>query len=116
MVLGSKGIPPNLNVINMTDDKKPIETKDAEWESVPKPEFTGRSALNPFIDEWIAHQLINPRSPFNLIDNSSVSTYMGWLNWLVPVSQIVAILQVGVVAVGIYYVVVIVLRWIKAID
>ena len=53
----------------MTDDKKPIETKDAEWESVPKPEFTGRSALNPFIDEWIAHQLINPRSPFNLIDN-----------------------------------------------
>ncbi len=57
-----------------------------------------------------------PDSPFNLIDNSSVSTYMGWLNWLVPVSQIVAILQVWVVAVGIYYVVVIVLRWIKAID
>jgi len=57
-----------------------------------------------------------PDSPFNLINNSAVSEYMGFLNWIVPMSEIVAILQVWTVAVATYYVVVVVLRWIKAID
>lgn len=57
-----------------------------------------------------------PDSPFNLIDNSAVSEYMGFLNWLVPMTEIVAILQLWVVAISTYYVVVVVLRWIKAID
>ena len=91
----------------MTDDKEPIETKDAEWtydggkkfpikikdaewESVPKPEFTGRSALNPFIDDfrkssfdkiigYIWKDFLNSKSPFNTIDGKPVNIPERWL-------------------------------------
>jgi hypothetical protein len=42
--------------------------------------------------------------------------YMGWINWLVPVDQIVAILTAWGSAILIYYIYVTILRWIKAIQ
>ena len=59
---------------------------------------------------------ILPDSPFIAIDNSPVSEYIGYINWIVPMTEIIAILQVWVVAIATYYLVVIVLRWIKAIQ
>ena len=57
-----------------------------------------------------------PDSPFLIIDNSPIADYMGWLNWLIPMEQIIAILQLWVSAIAIYYVWVVILRWIKAVD
>ena len=57
-----------------------------------------------------------PDSPFLLIDNSPIADYIGWLNWLIPMQQIIAILQLWVTAIAIKYVWVVILRWIKAID
>ncbi len=59
---------------------------------------------------------ILPDSPFTAIDNSPISEYIGYINWIVPMTEIIAILQVWVVAIATYYLVVIVLRWIKAIQ
>lgn len=60
--------------------------------------------------------LLLPASPFELLSNSSVSQYMGWLNWLVPIQQIIGILEAWTAAILIYYIYVTILRWIKAIQ
>ena len=57
-----------------------------------------------------------PNSPFSDIDNSAIVEFIGYLNYLVPVTEIVSILTVWGSAIGIYYVYQIVLRWIKAVD
>ncbi|MFA5543613.1 MAG: hypothetical protein WDA47_07530 [Bacilli bacterium] len=54
-----------------------------------------------------------PDSPFTLIENSSISEYLGYINYIVPVSQIVAILQAWVVAIAVYYIYQAILRWVK---
>ena len=64
--------------------------------------------------EWVLDLL--PDSPFTAISNVDVSGYMGWLNWLVPITQMVAILQTWVTAIIAYYLYVIILRWIKAVS
>ena len=66
-------------------------------------------ALQNFLDKL-------PDSPFNLISNDAVVEYMGYLNWIVPVSEIVAILQLWITAILIYYTYVVILRWIRAIQ
>ena len=43
-------------------NKKPIETKDAEWT------YDGGKPF-PIADDWIKKHLLNPKSPFNIIDN-----------------------------------------------
>ena len=55
-------------------------------------------------------------SPFQAVNNSDVSSFLGTLNWFIPVSQMVAIGETWLVAVGLYYLYSIVLRWIKAIQ
>lgn len=57
-----------------------------------------------------------PDSPFSKIDNSAIVEFVGYLNYLVPVAEIVSILTVWGSAIGIYYVYQIVLRWIRAVD
>jgi len=57
-----------------------------------------------------------PDSPFNVLSNSNVEQYMGYFNWLFPVSEMVAILQVWVVAVASFYIFQALLRWVKAIE
>lgn len=60
--------------------------------------------------------MLLPDSPFEMLSNSGVSQYMGWLNWLVPIQQMVAILELWTTAILIYYIYVVILRWIKAIQ
>lgn len=59
---------------------------------------------------------ILPTSPFKLISNSPIAEYLPSLNFFIPVSEMIAITQVWLSAIGIYYVYQIVLRWIKAIE
>lgn len=58
-----------------------------------------------------------PDSPFVMLQRSaSVNQVIGIVNWIVPFSQMVAILQVWLTAVAVYYVYQIILRWAKAVE
>lgn len=68
----------------------------------------------------LVEQLINilPKSPFKgFIDqlNGSIP-YIGFINWIVPVKQILIVGGVWLSAIAIYYIYSAILRWIKAID
>ena len=57
-----------------------------------------------------------PDSPFNLIDNTVIGQYLNYINWIIPMNQIIAILELWVVAIAIFYVYQAIMRWVKAID
>jgi len=57
-----------------------------------------------------------PDSPFTMISNSAIGEYIGYINWILPLQQIVAILQVWVVAIAIFYIYQAILRWVKAVN
>jgi hypothetical protein len=57
-----------------------------------------------------------PDSPFRLITNSEIGEYIGYLNWIIPIQQITAILQLWLVAIGIFYIYQAILRWVKAVN
>lgn len=57
-----------------------------------------------------------PNSPFNLIDMSSLTNFIGYLNYLIPVTEIVSILTLWTSCIGIYYIYQIVLRWVKVVE
>lgn len=58
-----------------------------------------------------------PTSPFQAYLSVSIdSQYLRWLNWLVPVGQMIAVLQMWLVAIGLWYVYQVILRWAKAIQ
>lgn len=69
----------------------------------------------------LALKVINllPESPFVILDELSRSEFNEWLrilNWFIPVNTFVSILEGWLVAVAIYYVYQIVLRWVKVIE
>ena len=59
---------------------------------------------------------ILPNSPIQAIDNSAISQYLGCINWIIPVSDMLAELSLFCAAVLIYYAIQIVLRWIKVVE
>lgn len=72
--------------------------------------------FNNFAEDLIA---LLPESPFrSLIDEWSVGVPDGiaWLNWFIDIPGMLQILAAWLVAYGIYLILSIVLRWIKAID
>ena len=72
------------------------------------------SLLNQFL-EWVLGLL--PTSPFQSFINACGDLpYLGWLNWFIPVGQMVAIGEAWLVAVGLFYLYSIILRWIRAIS
>lgn len=57
-----------------------------------------------------------PHSPFaDWIESFNVPNWMGWLNWFFPVGQCLSIMAIWLVAMGLYYLYSIILRWIKVI-
>ncbi len=65
--------------------------------------------------EWVLNLL--PTSPFqSFIEACENLPYLGWLNWFIPVGQMVAIGEAWLVAVGLFYLYSIILRWIRAIS
>ena len=57
-----------------------------------------------------------PPSPFSLIDNSPIQPYLSGINWLIPVSSILAIGEAWLTAIGTYYIYQVVARWLKVIE
>lgn len=58
-----------------------------------------------------------PPSPFKVIAiNSDVKQFLGYINYLLPLNECLAILEAWTAAIGIYYIYQIALRWLKAID
>lgn len=69
-----------------------------------------KDLANSFLD-------LLPTSPIVFLSsNSTISKYLSWVNWFIPVYTWIAILENWLVAIGIYYVVQVVLRWLKIID
>lgn len=70
------------------------------------------------INEFLGYALFFlPSSPFESYINAVSSIpFLGWLNWFVPVAQIIAIGQAWLVAIGLFYTVQAILRWIKVVQ
>lgn len=65
--------------------------------------------------QWVLALL--PTSPFtSFIQACSDIPYLGWLNWFIPVGQMIAVGEAWLVAIGLFYMYSIVLRWIRAIS
>lgn len=78
------------------------------------------SFLNYVIDVFAS--LINfifsllPGSPFSSVSLSPISKWLGYLNYLLPITEIIAILSLWGTCIGVYYLYQIVLRWVKVVD
>ena len=61
--------------------------------------------------------LLLPDSPFrSLTVAAEVQPVLGFINWALPISGMVAILQAWIVCVSVFYVYQLILRWAKAIE
>lgn len=58
--------------------------------------------------------LLLPDSPFQLLNKTPISPYLGYINYFVPIDFIVDTLAGWTAAILIYYGLQILLRWIKA--
>ena len=57
-----------------------------------------------------------PLSPFRDVLNSiNIPQGVAWLNWFIPVGQILKVFSAWLVAYGVYLLYSIILRWVKAI-
>lgn len=72
----------------------------------------GSNLLNAL--SWVIELL--PNSPFQAINNSDVSSFMGTLNWFLPMDKIVAELELWLSCVVIFCFYQILLRWVRAIN
>lgn len=63
---------------------------------------------------WVIELL--PNSPFQSISNADVGTFMGTLNWFIPMDKIIAELELWLTCVIIFYTYQIILRWVRAIE
>lgn len=68
------------------------------------------SALHYFI-------LLLPHSPFRaFMGEFQKLPYLEYINYFIPIGSIIAITQAWAMAIGVYYVYSVVLRWLKAIE
>lgn len=68
------------------------------------------------IFQWLGNVIssILPTSPFQqYIDLFRGFEYLGWLNWFVPIGQILTVFAVYLTAVSAFYLYSIILRWVK---
>ena len=60
---------------------------------------------------------ILPGSPFQGLYSLTLdSNWLGYLSWLIPIPEILALLEAWIVSVGLFYFYMVALRWIKAIE
>lgn len=61
-----------------------------------------------------------PQSPIRpyiyAFNNSVVHQYLCYVNYIIPVSEMIGILSLWIVGVSVYYIYQIILRWIKVIE
>lgn len=57
-----------------------------------------------------------PASPFQIVTNSIMNIpYLQYLNWFFPVTECIAVLEVWISAIVVYYLYSAIMRWIKII-
>lgn len=56
-----------------------------------------------------------PNSPFQLLDNSPIASYLGTINYFIPLDFMVSTMEIWLMAVSCYYLYSAILRWVKAI-
>lgn len=59
--------------------------------------------------------MLLPPSPFNVINEIEIP-FLESLNWVIPISFFINLLTYWTLAIGLYYVLQVVLRWIKVVD
>ena len=64
--------------------------------------------------KWVIALL--PMSPFRAISNSSVGEFIGNIGWILPIPEMMAILQLWITAIGIFYLYQSILRFTRAIE
>lgn len=57
-----------------------------------------------------------PSSPFMALDMSSIEPFLGFINWVFPIGDVIKTLTAWCVAIGVYYIYSIALRWLKVIE
>lgn len=74
--------------------------------------------IGDLIDDLLIKILsILPDSPFTYLQKYAyVYKYIQYINWIIPVNFIISTLETWLVAVAIYYIYQLVLRWLKAIE
>lgn len=76
---------------------------------------------------WLINQLIKalgkvgemmvnilPPSPFLVVENIEIP-YLKYLNWVIPIDEIIVITMYWLSAIVVYYIVQVILRWVKII-
>lgn len=72
------------------------------------------SFLDKFLDALLS---LFPLSPFTEVINSIEKLpYLGYLNWFIPVSEILSISTAWLTAVAVYYLYSVIARWVKLIQ
>lgn len=76
--------------------------------------------------EWFSEMLakfgnmiisVLPKSPVQQFLNSfNDLPYLQYLNWFIPISSIIVVLEAWLVAIAIFYLYSLILRWVKAIE
>lgn len=58
-----------------------------------------------------------PKSPVQqFLGSFEDLPYLGYLNWFIPISSIIIVLEAWLVAIAVFYLYSMILRWIRAID
>ena len=60
--------------------------------------------------------LLFPPSPFDLVIDSRYADFLADINFFIPIYEFLAIGQAWLLAVGVYYGVSVIARWVKAIE
>ena len=63
---------------------------------------------------WVINLL--PDSPFMALNSSPIQPYLQALNWIVPIDFMISTMSAWLVAIVVYYVYSVILRWVKAIS
>lgn len=72
--------------------------------------------LNSLFDTFASALMsVLPQSPFSgYIASFGDLPYLSWLNWFVPIGECITLLEAWLIAIALFYVYSIVLRWLKA--
>lgn len=57
-----------------------------------------------------------PNSPFTIVENSEFSSLISKINYFLPIYEFTAIMEVWLLAIGIFYLYSLFARWIKAVQ
>lgn len=67
----------------------------------------------------LGHKLLTvlPKSPIVYLEaDPQIKTYLGYVNWFIPIYAMISVLEAWLVCIAVYYVVSVALRWLKVVE